>query len=68
MKEDIWLKPAARSTRCAFCGKEFRTARYRFVRSAFCSKRCLDKHLAKRVDSPTSLKEWIEEARRDRRG
>jgi hypothetical protein len=45
------------------CGGDFRSIRYRFERAQFCTKRCLDRHLASRTERPTSLKAWIEEAR-----
>ena len=56
-------RPRGRATKCATCGGKFRPIRYHFGHSECCSKRCLDRFLAKRTDHPTSLKAWINEVR-----
>jgi hypothetical protein len=63
MHRNIYPRSVGQRARCVMCGGDFRSIRYRFERAQFCTKRCLDRHLATRTDQPTSLKAWIEEAR-----
>jgi hypothetical protein len=57
-------KSVGRRARCSLCGGGFGVIRFRFELREFCSKRCLNRYLASRIERPWSLKEWIEEVRK----
>ena len=49
--------------RCEVCGGKFGLIRHRLAYKQFCSKHCLDEHLAKRKQQPFDLKQWMDFAR-----
>ena len=51
------------SKRCVTCGGGFGLIRHRVAHRHFCSKHCLDKHLANREQEPLDLKQRIEFSR-----
>jgi hypothetical protein len=66
IEEERRSKPRGRWAKCPMRGN-FGKIRFRAEAISFCSKRFLDKFLAKQNEQPTSLKEWIKSARPARR-
>ena len=59
MRKMTWAVTSPSKPRCEICKGRFGLIRYRIAQKQFCSKQCLERYLAERVQRVASFKQSI---------